>query len=260
MVRHVSLIALILLLVVNTVGWSSNILLYVVSDRDDSAEWYTDPDDAFLLTHAVEAAGHSIEVEDETTFEDLTPAILAKYDHIWILEGDEDGEVEVSEDEAEALYQYYQQGAVIWISTEEGAWGDDTEVFTNRFDVGLESGVSGPIAPEVDSDHPLLKDVKTLRFDGGQAGLIITDPDISVIWQYPSNAGDKDVIAILDKKGYVVFESGWALGYAYRPEAAGDGNIQFALNVAEIEPRLSVMPTDPSLISTWGEMKKGSIE
>lgn len=256
MFRHVCLVALILLLVSNTVGWSNSILFYVVSDRDDSGGWYIDPKDVTSLTDAVEAAGHSIEVEDETTVKDLTLAILSKYDHIWILEGDEDGEVEVSEDEAEALYQYYQQGAVIWISTEEGAWSDDTKVFTNRFDVDVESGVSGPAAPEVDSEHPLLKDVETLRFDGGQGGLIITNPAVSVIWQYPSNAGKKDVIAILNEKGYVVFESGWVLGYAYRPEAAGDSNIQFALNVAEIEPQFSVIPTDLCLTSNWGEVKR----
>ncbi len=56
----------------------------------------------------------------------------------------------------------------------------------------------------------------------------------------------------------VVFESGWTLGFAYRPEAAGDGNIQFALNIAEIKPRLGVMSTDKNLTSTWGQIKKMS--
>ena len=83
----------------------------------------------------------------------------------------------------------------------------------------------------------------------------IGNSDVSVIWQYPANAGKKDAIAILDKKGYVVFESGWVLGFAYRPEAAGDGNIQFALNIAEINPQLGIMPTDKNLTSTWATIK-----
>lgn len=255
MTHRICLIALMLLLIASSVGWSNNILFYVLSTRNDSGGWYTDPEDVICLTDQVKAAGHSVKVEDETTVKDLTSAIMSKYDHIWILEGDEDSDVEVSKDEAEALYQYYQQGAVIWISTEEGAWAEDTKEFMNPFDVDVESGVSGPEAPKVDSNHPLFKDVKTLRYDGGQGGLIIKNPDVSVIWQYPANAGKKDAIAILDKKGYVVFESGWVLGYAYRPEAAGDGNIQFALNIAEINPRLGIMPTDKNLTSTWSNIK-----
>jgi len=255
MTLRICLIALMLLLIASTMVWSNNILFYVLSNRNDSGGWYTGPGDVASLTDPVKAAGHSVKVEDETTVKDLTSSILSKYDHIWILEGDEDSNVEVSEDEAEALYQHYQQGAVIWISAEEGAWAEDTKAFMNPFDVDVESGVSGPAAPKVDSDHPLFKDVKTLRYDGGQGGLIIGNSDVSVIWQYPSNAGAKDAIAVLDKKGYVVFEAGWVSGYAYRPEAAGDGNIQFALNIAEITPRFDVMPGDKNLTSTWGQVK-----
>ncbi|MBM3237942.1 hypothetical protein FJZ31_16760 [Candidatus Poribacteria bacterium] len=260
MTRYICLIVLMLLLIATTAGWSNNILFYVLSDRKDSGGWYTGPGDVVSLTDPVKAAGHSVKVEDETTVKDLTSVVLSKYDHIWILEGDEDSTVEVSKDEAEALYQYYQQGAVIWISAEEGAWAEDTKVFMNRFDVDVENGVSGPAGPKIDSDHPLFKDVKTLRYDGGQGGLIVKNPDVSVIWQYPSNAGKKDAIALLDKKGYVVFEAGWVSGYAYRPEAAGDGNIQFALNIAEIKPRLGVMPTDKKLTLTWGKVKKKVIQ
>jgi len=256
MTLRICFIALMFLLITSSAGWANNILFYVLSDRTDSGGWYTGPGDVASLTDPVEAAGHLVKVEDETTVKDLTSAILSKYDHIWILEGDEDSTVEVSEDEAEDLYQYYQQGAVIWISTEEGAWSEDTAVLMNGFDVDVESGVAGPAAPKVDSNHSLFKDVETLRYDGGQGGLIIENSDVSVIWQYPSNSGQKDAIAILDKKGYVVFESGWALGFAYRPEAAGDGNIQFALNIAEIKPQFDVAPKDKSLTSTWGTVKK----
>jgi len=163
MTHRICLIALMLLLITSSLGWSNNILFYVLSARNDSGGWYTGPGDVIRLTDPVKAAGHSVKVEDETTVKDLTSAILSKYDHIWILEGDEDSDIEVSKDEAEALYQYYQQGVVVWISTEEGSWAEDTTVFMNQFDVDVESGVSGPAAPEVDSNHLLFKDVKTLR-------------------------------------------------------------------------------------------------
>jgi len=77
-----------------------------------------------------------------------------------------------------------------------------------------------------------------------------------VIWQYPSNSGKKDAIAVLDKEGFVIFETGWVAGYAYRPEAKNDSNIQFAINVARTSPKLALDPNIRKLANSWGNIKK----
>lgn len=254
MALRASLMVLILLFLASSAGWSSTILLYALSTRRDSDGWYTGPRNAAALVKPVERDGHSVTVEDKNTLKELTLTVLLKYDQAWILEGDADDIVEVSADEAAALYKYYQQGYVVWISTEQYNWAEDTKVFMDRFGVDVEGLLQGPAAPPVKGNDPILSGVKTLRFDDWPGGLIINNPDVKVIWQYPSRAGKKDAIAVLDKKGYAVFDSGWVLGYGYRPEARNDSNIQFALNIAKIKPRLAVSP-GAGLTTAWGGIK-----
>lgn len=254
----VFLTTLILLLIIITAGWASNIMFYVLSDRNDSGGWYTDPRDTIALMEPVQKDGHTVKVEDKTTIKEMSLVNIEKYDQVWILEGDEDSNVEVSTNEADALYTYYKQGHVIWISTEVGAWAEDTTVFMNRFDVDVDGvEVKGPASPPIQGEHPLLNGIKTLKFDDGVGALIVKNPDVKVIWQYPSNSGKKDAIAILDKEGFAVFDSGWVSGYAYRPEAQGDSNIQFAINIARTSSKLAVESAIQRLANSWGNIKNG---
>jgi len=255
MIFRCFLVVLILLFIGVSHVYSSSILFYVLSSRDDSGGWYTDPKDTSLLVEPVEKDGHTVKVEDETTLKDLTLNVLSKYEQAWILEGDEDTNVEVSAKEADELYEYYRQGHVIWISTESGAWTEDAGVFLERFGISIEAEVAGKASPQVKGDHLLLKGLKTLKFDEGVGSMKVSNTDVKVIWKYPSNTGDKDAIAVLDKEGYAVFDSGWVAGYAYRPEGAGDSNIQFALNIARLASKLSIEYHSQSLSTTWANVK-----
>jgi len=248
-----SLIVFMMLAFISSSGWANNILFYVLSDRTDSGGWYTDPKDPAMLVEPVKKDGHSVKVEDKTTIDKLTLAALMKYDQTWILEGDEDSNVEVSAEDADALFSYYRQGRVVWISTEEAAWTEDANVFLEKFGIEIESGIVGGASPPVSGDHPILAGVKSLRFDDGVGALKTGNRDIKVIWEYPSNAGKKSAIAVLDKEGYAVFDSGWVAGYAYRPEAQNDSNIQFAMNIAKISPKLAV--DERVLAAAWGYVK-----
>ena len=261
MALRASLMVLILLFLTSSAGWSNTILFYVLSTRNDSTGCYNGPEDADILVMRVERDGHSVDVEDKTTLQELTLDVLLKYDQAWVLEGDDDNAVEVSDGEAKALYRYYQQGHVVWISSSEGNmewgsdWSEDARVFMNEFGVDAEDRVIGPRAPNVKGDDPLLDGIRTLVFDGRQGGLIIENPDVRSVWQYPADAGKKDAIAVLDKKGYAVFDSGWVLGYTYyRPQARNDDNIQFALNVARVKTGFAVSPA-ARLIITWARVK-----
>ncbi|NYT01959.1 MAG: hypothetical protein GKC10_04290 [Methanosarcinales archaeon] len=215
------------------------ILMYVLSTRDDNSHWYKDPADLNPLIETLAESGYMAEIEDETTLPTISIQKMYNYDQIWILEGDWDDVVEVTPEEADDLYRYYENGGGVWISLEAaytpdklyGVWNEDALVFARRFGVDYDSyDTSDRAGKMVSSDHPLLEGINYLCFDESCGCIKSDDPRGAILWKYsPVCPG---IIAMDDRasdRGRAVIDSGWVMGYAYFDR---NDDLQFSLNVA----------------------------
>ncbi|HUS76933.1 MAG TPA: hypothetical protein VMY43_13150 [Methanothrix sp.] len=219
---------------------TTSIMVYVLSNKEDNSHWYKDPADLNPLKEVLEDKGYSVEIRDRVTLPSIFLKEIQGYEQIWILEGDWNSIVNVTEKEAEDLYRYYENGGDIWISFETtyppdstyGSWNEDALVFTRKFGVDGSSYATGNAGGKpVFSDYPLFKSIHRICFDETTGCLASTNNDIKVIWNYsPSCQG----IAVLDGrskgKGRAVFDSGWILGYTYLDM---NDNLQLACNIAD---------------------------
>lgn len=219
---------------------TTSIMVYVLSNRNDNSHWYKDPADLNPLIEVLEDKGYSVEIEDRVTLPSISQKEIQGYKQIWILEGDWNRAVNVTEKEADDLYRYYENGGNIWISFETtyppdntyGSWNEDALAFARKFGVDWSSYASGEDGGKpVFSDHPLFRNVHRICFDEVTGCLKTTNKDVKVLWKYsPSCRG----VAVLDGRskgnGRAVFDSGWVLGYTYLDI---NDNLQLACNIAD---------------------------
>ena len=217
-----------------------SIMIYILSDRSDNSHWYKDPADLNPLKEVLEDRGYSVDVEDKLTLPTISINDMRSYQEIWILEGDWDDKVDVTEKEALDLRQYYEMGRGIWLSFETtyppddtyGSWNEDALVFARNFGIDWASYEIGkPGGRPVFSDHPIFHGVLLISFDDATGCLCSKNSSIEVLWNYsPSCQG----VAVLDGRnkgeGRAVFDSGWVLGYTYLNK---NDDLLFAGNVAD---------------------------
>lgn len=226
------------------------ILLIICSARNDSDGWYSGPGHVRPLADALGEIGYSLHVEDQVTLLRLTLDFLKGFSQVWILESDHDQVMETTEQEAQALYEFYRLGGGVWISLEwDGTallgkpwnWTEDAVPYLRKF--GLDYGgylMNERSAQPVKSSHPLFAGVNSICFDENVGRLLIGNPKAETIFYYEAKtpAGAFPGIALLDERsdgrGRAVFDTGWVVGYAYWKR--GD-NLVFARNIARwLEP------------------------
>lgn len=226
------------------------ILLFVCSARNDSDGWYSGPGDVRPLADALRSIGYSLHVEDQRTILSLTLDYLKGFSQVWILESDYDQLIETTEQEAQALYDFYRLGGGVWISLEwDGTamrgrpwnWTEDAIPYLRKF--GLDYGgvlLSRRATQSVRSNHPLFAGVHSVCFDETVGNLVVGNSKAEVIFYYEASTptGLFPGIATLDERlngrGRALFDTGWVIGYAYWKKA---DNLTFAQNVARwLEP------------------------
>jgi len=201
--------------------YKKNILIYIISDRTDSDGWYTTPLDVQPIVDMLTYEGLTVDVKDEVTLPKITLQDMENYSQIWILEGDSDEEVEVSQSEADDLFTFYENGGGVWISWAVGSydwrWTEDALVFANRFFVYCNKFeyIYGDGKP-VYSSHYLFEDVNYIWFASVYGCISSTNPNFESIWSGKTSCTGIGIIdSIDDGRGRCIFDSGWMIGNAY---------------------------------------------
>jgi len=211
-----------------------NILIYVLSNRTDSNGWYTTPLDVQPIVDMLHDEGLTVDVKDEITLPEINLQCMLNYSQIWILEGDNDYEVEVTQSEADDLYTFYENGGGVWISWAVGSgwsWSEDALVFANRFFVYCNKYefIYGDGKP-VYSSHYLFEDVNYIWFGSKYGCISSTNPNFKSIWSGVTSCTGIGIIDSIDVgRGRCVFDSGWMIGGAY---CTMYDDLVFARNVA----------------------------
>ncbi len=174
-------------------GISKTILIYAMSNVEDSkdlyGQWYLGPDQLIPVTESLREEGYTVQVHDRRTLPNLAAADLGKFGQVWLLEADSNGFVDPTEEDIRALEDYAKQGGGVWLSGENvpdervNNWTEDINAFAEPFGFRIaDNVVSYSITlPVPDSDHPLLKNVDTLLFDGETGSIDVFENSINIL-------------------------------------------------------------------------------
>lgn len=229
---------------------SNSILIYVLSDRYEDnnwEDWYRNPEHLSSVASNLTSIGFQVHVIDRKSNDTLPIDSLLSYSQVWISECDIDSVVEVTPDEINALVSFAKAGGGVWLSLEGTLWGEDwtEDVMAYAYPFGcrwLNNHYASSPRTVSPSNHPLLRDIQWLKFDGEVGEISSTNSTLTTLWEYaPGCAGILAQDAHSRCEGRVVIDSGWLMGYCWydspTAESYSHGNMRFIQNLARwLEP------------------------
>lgn len=180
-------------------GDEAPILLWVMSNIDDAEDpngvWYMGPAQLKPLTDRLKNGGHGVVAHDRRTLAHLADIDLSDFSQVWIVEGDGDGQVDVTQEEVDALERYYMQGGKIWLSAENvlepgASWVEDINAFARPFGASV-GGIVITAEPGLAVESltgPLFAGIRKVVYDD-EIGVITTFArGFSVLLEAPASS------------------------------------------------------------------------